>query len=223
MASEPSGDTAISTISIVLKDMVPSDELVVREGSFNNAIANATLDNAEPTFWTAVAASPKQLPDDPSPGTRFYPVNLSGEVREIGDPNKFLQFLASAFTKNQEDLATELKSRLVPGQRREAEANMKLQKLSNASSIATAIAKAYENEIKLWSACEKLAGDTSNNIQSEIRQHWYATQAAQLVVRKLEQEHRIKTTETFRLKVESTSFNIKKSALDNCKAIGLTK
>ena len=221
MGSEPSGDTAISTISVVLKDMVPSNKLVVREGSFKTAIPNAALDNAEPTLWTAVAASPKHLLDHPSPGTRFYPVNLSGEVREIGDPNKFLQVLASAFTKNQEDLAKELKSRLVPGQRREAEANTELQNLSNASSIATAIAKAYENEIKLWTACEKLVGDDPNNIQSEIRQHWYATQAAQLAVRKLEQEHGTETPETFRLKVESKPFNITKSALDNCKAIGV--
>ena len=43
---------------------------------------------------------------------RAFPINLSIELREIGDPNAFLQLLAKAFNKYKSNIGDELKSKV---------------------------------------------------------------------------------------------------------------
>ena len=112
-ARSPNGKSAIGTISVVLKDITPKDDFLERKTGDGNGSPHQFLDHSEPTLWTGVTVSTKNLDDSPEAGTLYYPVNLTGEVREIGDPNKFLQAFAGAFTKHQGVLSRELKLRLV--------------------------------------------------------------------------------------------------------------
>lgn len=213
----PAGKPAVGTINVILKDVVPSAELLDRKDSGSTAI----LDGTEKPLWVAVAPQPKQLPGVDA-GTGFNPVNLAAEVREIGDSNAFLQALAVAFAKNQEEISKELKSQILPGQVEKAEATKNLQDISNASALAAAVAKAYESEAKLVSACTVPTNAEPNKSKSQVRQHWSATHSAQLAVRKLEAEYKVDGPEEFGHDVVDTPFDSSASALDNCRDLGIS-
>lgn len=208
----PSGSTSLSTIHVLLTGFVPTDRFITQDEQ------NTPLNNAKAALWIAVAGAPKKLPAL-EPGDRFMPVNLTGEIREIGDPNRFLQALAAAFTENKESLSEQLEKRLVPSAIEEAAKTEDQQKLANEVAYQAAIAKAYDSEAKLQAVCNSPdIGDASKS-GAALRRAWATTSSAQAAVRKLELEYELTMSEKFGLDAQGTYDN-GKTPEENCQAIG---
>ena len=87
-ATTPGGGPALTSLLVVLKGLVPLQEMIVRQPEVEQAVENQILDNVEPPLWIVVSAMPKKAPNVDK-GTHFHPVNITASVREVGDPSKF--------------------------------------------------------------------------------------------------------------------------------------
>jgi hypothetical protein len=179
-AKTPSGEQAFSALQIYLKGVIPSSQLIVRQGAFS-----PELDKGIAPQWFSVIKSPviQDTPDASKNGV--VPINLSIELREVGDPNVFLQALAAATSKYSTTLDTEIKSKL-PGAMAAAEATQKATDLDNSSKYESTLSSAYGALSAFQASCSKLSAGLSNTNNSDAMEKAYALASAQIAVRKLE-------------------------------------
>ncbi len=103
------GKSALGTIHLQMRGIIPNTMIITRDGKYKSPEENhPILDRVSSIVWVNVVDVPKKLPTLKTDETKFLPVNLQGEVREVGDPNKFLQAFASILTKNKKSLAEAL-------------------------------------------------------------------------------------------------------------------
>ena len=92
-AATPEGAKALGSLIVRMDGAVPGPQL--RRG---DGIAPAGARS-----WAAALAIPEKY-TPPDGGGAIIPVNVTAEVREIGDPDRFLQALAAAFASQKEAL-----------------------------------------------------------------------------------------------------------------------
>lgn len=224
-AAGPGGEASLSSVNVILKDLIPSERLVVRKvkrgsgGSLTDVSPDSTLDKAIVPLWHAVAKAPVKASG--KKGESIFPVNLSVEVREIGEPNIYLQALAAAFAKNKDLLTSEARSALIPSVAAAEEKSAEEVKLASEATFNTAVADAFKAEPSLQVACVKPT-DTSQNLgRAEVRQTWSALASAQANVRRLESVQERKSPTTFGISVHDKPFDEASSARVNCRRLGV--
>lgn len=144
------GSAAMSTIHVPLFKFIPDKNMIIR--SFDDF--TPALDTTPISSWVTLAKAPEKLPQA-SAGTPFQPVNLNIELREVGDPNKFLQFIASYISDNGEELKRKVQETLVPSKKERALATAKTEALDSNIAVDEARAKVYETEAAVFEECKK--------------------------------------------------------------------
>lgn len=187
-ASTPGGESALSAVNIHLKQVMPGPHVLRR----NNPEDDKVLRNTVTPMWVGIAKTPtyKSPPGLPDNGkgdydNRAFPVNLTIELREIGDPRKYLKLLADLFVKYKGQLAEELKSH-TPDAMEAADQKEALAELDSVAKYQATIADAYKAIAALDTACEKPAPSSPESGRSAVLQNLYAAAAAVGAVRKIE-------------------------------------
>jgi hypothetical protein len=170
-AASPGGDAALGTISVHLRGLTPGTSLLLRAGNTPPKALNA-LD----PLWVALAAMPKEYPA-PAAERYVFPINLTAEVREVGDPNVFLQVTAKLFASQKAELAEKLKTRLTPGSMEEAELAESVTEQNALAAYEALVAAAMKGEAEFKAACESTKLESVK--LAEARQKFFETVAAQ--------------------------------------------
>jgi hypothetical protein len=143
-AATAEGSSALGSLVIRLDDTLPDAEVQLGE-AIRPAGARA---------WAAALAVPEKY-SPPEEGGSIIPVNVTSEVREIGDPNRFLQALAVAFAGQKDALKEEVKARITTATT-ESDPN------AVQSTYDTQAALIYAAEAKVRSACKVAPPATRN-------------------------------------------------------------
>lgn len=145
-ATTPEGTNALSSLVIRLDNITPNPELQI-----GDKIASAVGARA----WAAVLAVPEKYTPPDTSGA-IIPVNVASEVREIGDPDIFLQALAVAFA-SQKDVMKEVLKDKISSATSDADPNA-IQSSYDAQSAAI-----YTAEANIRAACKPTPPATMNN------------------------------------------------------------
>jgi hypothetical protein len=180
--STPSGESALSAVHAQLQKIVPRAGMLRR----GNSDADKILLKSLTPLWVGVVKTP-EFADIPGGEAdhRAFPINLSIELREIGDPNAFLQLLAKAFNKYKSNIGDELKSK-VPETAAAAASTKKQADMDATAKLQSAIGTAYQAIGGLETACTKPTSAAPTAGQTAVLQQWYTAAAAVEAVRKLE-------------------------------------
>jgi hypothetical protein len=180
--STPSGESALSAVHAQLDKVVPQPGMLRR----GNSEADKVLLKSLTPLWVGVVKTPEfaEIPGGEK-DHRAFPVNLSIELREIGDPNAFLQLLAKAFNKYKSNIGDELKSKL-PENALAAATTKKQADMDATAKLQSAIGSAYQAIGGLETACTKPTSAAPNAGQTAVLQQWYTAAAAVEAVRKSE-------------------------------------
>ena len=100
-AATAEGGSALSSIVIRLEDIAPDTQIQT----------GTEVPTAGSRVWAAALAIPEKY-TPPEGGGAIIPVNVSTEIREIGDPNVFLQALAKAFASQKDALKEQAKAQI---------------------------------------------------------------------------------------------------------------
>jgi hypothetical protein len=221
-AATPSGQGALSSVNVILKDLLPSPTLVVRNvqrdvnGVLRAIDPNPMLDKATLSVWHAVASPPEKAVGNV--GSGVVPVNIAVEVREVGDPNKFLQVLAAAFAKNKDTLAGDAKAKLIPSVAAAAAAAQTQTSLAADAEYNIALGAVFAAEAALRAACAVPTNAAPDNGKLEVRQAWMQLSAAEANVLKIESLQSRKPS-GFGFDAYHTAFEADKTARVNCQKI----
>jgi hypothetical protein len=127
-----------ASVAVVVPDVVPAA-----------AVPQETL-VAQQSSWVSMPASVTIGAGDPAPnGGPYYPVNISASLKEIGDPNAFLQAFATAVAASAPDYTKAIANAIWPV----AVAAAQQQAASNAAAVLAAQAQATTDESKYLAAC----------------------------------------------------------------------
>lgn len=134
-AATPEGSSALSSIVVRLENLTPA-AATVRTGGDIPATGGRV--------WAAALAIPEKYtaPD----GGSIIPVNVSAEVREIGDSNIFLQAMAKAFAGQKDALKEQAKAQI-------AAATAEVEPAAVQSAYDAQAAAVYAAEAKVRSEC----------------------------------------------------------------------
>jgi hypothetical protein len=100
--------------------------------------------------WISMPASLKLDPNDPRPtGGPYYPVNISAQVKEIGDPSAFLSAFSTAVTASASDYTKAVTNSISPA----ALAATEQTATANSATYLQALAQAQADLAKLIAAC----------------------------------------------------------------------
>jgi hypothetical protein len=130
--------TKSASAGVVLLDVVPAAKLPPESLV------------AQQSSWIALPSSLKIASGDPVPdGGPYYPVNISATVKEIGDPNAFLQAFATAVASSAPDYTKAIVNAISPT----AIAAAQQQAVTNSAAYLTASAQAATDLGKYLAAC----------------------------------------------------------------------
>lgn len=181
--SAPSSETAMSALHVYFKNLTPSPNIVVRQGSSPDTV----LDRGIGHTWLSVAKAPDPQKDwanlDPKPkkGDAVSPINLAVEVREVGKPDVFLQVLAAVFAQEKATIAKDIKT-LIPGG---AEATTAAgDQLDATSKKQAALSTAYKALAALQAACTAPGNTTDTVLRQDVSGYISARAAAEKVAGK---------------------------------------
>lgn len=172
----PSNEAAMGAMHVYFKNLTPSQDLIVREGSS----AQPVLDRGIGHTWLSVSKPPDSQKDwvnlEPKPqsGAAISPINLSVEVREVGKPNVFLQALAAAFAQEKATIAKDIKT-IIPGSAEAAGAAGDALDATNKKQ--TALSAAYKALASLQAACAT-PGSTTDTVLRQNVSGYIAARAA---------------------------------------------
>lgn len=144
-AATPDGTSALGSLVVRLDKAVPNEKV-----QLDNEIASGGA-----RVWAAALGLPEKYTPPESSGS-IFPVNVSAEVREIGDPNKFLQALAAAFVSQKDAIKEELKAKIVA-------ATTEADPAAAQSAYDAQAAAVYAAEAKVRAACKPAAPATRNS------------------------------------------------------------
>jgi hypothetical protein len=212
-ATTPDGKPALSTIHLHFRELVPSNRLLFRDGDAPNSV----LDKVFPPSWGAAVKPPAY---DAAPGSadhRLFPVNLAIELREIGDPNIFLQALAKAMSANKGKVASEAKARL-PENAEAANTTAVVSKLEGMAKYRALVANTYRLEGDLRLTCGKVNAAAPDDSRAGVLQQVNALGNAQLLVRAEEERSNIAPSASFEIDVTKFA-DVQRTALEICKSL----
>lgn len=221
----PNGEAALGTVYLQLKNFIPRSGFLSRSEAYNPTEIKGDLTkfgDTAPTLWVAVAPPPKKLPDDLAAGTWYRPINITAEIREIGDPVAFLQNISKAFNDNKDKISESIQKQVIPTKREEAEKAKEVEELENDAALQAAIASVYEKLALLDQECastrngEYIENPTTDEerqknrrLEIEVQQQWSAARAAVQKVRKIELEQGIDIPSEFPYPVQGDFVDVK--------------
>jgi hypothetical protein len=110
----PDGTKALSSIVVRLDDVSPLAGVMRLQGAMaftNKDPPDWLLPGDAPRPWASALALPEKY-SPPANAAEIFPVNLSTEIREIHDPNPFLQAFAKIFSKQKDALKKEAEAQI---------------------------------------------------------------------------------------------------------------
>jgi hypothetical protein len=135
------GSDPVKTASagVVLVNVVPGDSIT------QDSLA------AQQSSWVSVPRTLSLTTNDPPPknGAPYYPVNIATNIKEVGDPNKFLQAFATAVNSSASDYTKAIVNNVSPA----AISAAQLQAANNSASAMAASAQAITDLGKYLSSC----------------------------------------------------------------------
>jgi hypothetical protein len=143
-AATPEGSSALSSTVIRVENIAPDTQ--IRTGT--------DIPAAGGRVWAAALAIPEKY-TPPEGGGAIIPVNVSAEIREIGDPNLFLQALAKAFASQKDALKEQAKAQI-------AAATAEVDPAAVQSTYDAQAAAVYAAEAKVRNACRPNPPATRN-------------------------------------------------------------
>jgi hypothetical protein len=206
----PNGTSAAGAVHIQLRDIVPNSSLIVRTKNDSQKI----LDNTAQPIWITFSKAPDKLPSVPK-DAYFGPVNVKAEVREVGDPNLFLQSIASYIDKNSEDISEKIKGKIIDGYNDKQLLTEEIELISNKAGLADAVAKVYAAQAALVQSCDGATVANPEAKRSDIRGKWELVKSSQFAVKKLE----LSLGEDPAFPEYFPDFEPGKSAYENCQSV----
>lgn len=183
--STPAGQPALGSVHIVLKNILPQPRFQIRAGKPSDYVPTPGLDASPSALWVSYTSPPAETGIGATE-TAAVPVNLTAEVREIGDTNVFLQTLAAAFAANKTSIETSLKSKLEPSAVAQAATTKEASALDAFSKFQALMAVVYKDDGMLVAACAKpqSTGKGQDVGRAEVFQAIYQLQADQSAAQK---------------------------------------